>query len=139
MAVTAFNKAKYLIISQELDLLTDDMYILLTSGYTPDIDNHDFVSDVSAYEVTGGSYVRKLLAGKTLTRDDVNNWTKFEADDLTWININVITDGAILYKDVSSTDNLSPLVAYISFTQKSPSNTQFKINWSDEQGLIYLM
>ena len=38
MAVTAFNKAKYLIISQELDLLTDDMYILLTSGYTPDIE-----------------------------------------------------------------------------------------------------
>lgn len=140
MANQAYNKAKNLMMQNELDLVNDDIKIILVVGYTPDIDNHDFYSDVSAYETTGAGYTSggQELSGRTFERDDLNDRTEFQADDVIWETSTISANGAIIYKD-TGTLTTSPLVAFVDFESgKSSDGTDFKIEWSDQEGVIYL-
>src|SRR5262245_22259185 len=68
--------------------------ILSTSvSYTFNKD-HDFVSDVSASEASGGGYSggfsgsgRKTLSSATVTLDDTNDRIVLDAADVSWLNV----------------------------------------------------
>lgn len=141
MANQAYNIAKNLIMSNDLDLVTDTIKIILVNGsYSPDIDNEDYYSDVSAYEVSGTGYTvgGQALSGRSFSRDDLNNRTKFIANDVTWSNSVITSNGAIIYKD-TGVQSTSPLVAWVDFgSSKATNGTDFKIEWSDEDGVLYL-
>lgn len=77
-----FNDALTSIVKGEIDYLNDTVVVLLTTT-APDIDAETFISDIGG-EITGGGYVRKTLASKTVTTDDTNNRTVADAADVQW-------------------------------------------------------
>ena len=56
--------------------------LLVTSAYTFNKD-HSFVSSITN-ELSGTGYVRKDLAGRTVTQDNTNDRAVLDASDLTW-------------------------------------------------------
>lgn len=141
MANSVYNKAKQLIASNDLDLVSDTIKILLVVGYTVDIDNHEFYSDISAYEVdatVGYTSGGQSLSARAFVRDDLNNRTKFSASDVTWSESIITANGAIIYKSYGGMGT-SPLVCYVDFgSNKTTNNTSLTIEWSDEDGIIYI-
>ena len=140
MANTAYNKVKTSLPRGEINLLTDTIKVLLVTGYTINIDSHDFYSDVSAYEVVGTGYTIGgiALSGRGLPRDNVNDRTEFSASDVTWSSSTITANGAIVYK-YSGDMGTSPLIVYIDFgVSKSTTGTDFKIEWSNEDGVLYI-
>ena len=116
--------------------------ILVTSGYTPDQDAHDFYDDVTnelstQYGYTSGG---ATLTTKTVTQDDTDDEGVFDADDVTWnaSGGSITARGAILYKD-SGLASTSPLIAYIDFGVDKTAATgyPFTIEWGSE-GIINL-
>jgi hypothetical protein len=137
MANIIYNEAKQLISTALLDLSTADLYIMLTNGYTPLIENDEFVSDISSYETSGTGYYRQALTTVTLTRDTVNNRMTLTAANVTWASANFISSGAVIYVNNGS-DPVNTLVTFLDFgTSKSSANTPFEIQWSVE-GILQL-
>lgn len=64
--------------------LLDVMKIaLMRAAYTIDIDTHEQFDDISANEIVATGYTTRgfVLASKTMTRDDTNDRTEFDAAD----------------------------------------------------------
>jgi hypothetical protein len=120
MAVTAtlYNsfKGKGYDSSTKIDLANDTIKVMLVgSGYTPDIDAHDFINDVSANESSGTGYTAggATLAGKTWTQVDASDLWKFDANDTSWtISSSLTARYAVIYKDTGNTAT-SPLIGYV--------------------------
>lgn len=79
------NDALTSIVKGEIDYLNDDIVVLLLTD-APDIDADTYISDLTG-EITGGGYVRKTLASKTVTTDDTNNRTVADAADVQWTSL----------------------------------------------------
>lgn len=134
MATQVYNSFKLKLIdnSTKIDLSSDTIKIaLVTSTYSPSIDNHDFFNDITN-EVSGTGYTAggATLASKTVTQDNTNDKAVFDAADVTWTTSSITARGAILYKStgVSST---SPLIGYIDFgADKTSDGGTFQITIS---------
>lgn len=118
--------------STKIDLTTDTIKVALAdSGYTPDVDAHDFFNDVTNEEAgTGYTAGGATLANKTWTVVGASNVVKFDADDVSWASSTITTRYAIIYKStgVSST---SPLIAVVDFTTDRISDGgTFLISWN---------
>ena len=89
---------------------------LVTSGYTPNQNTHDFFDDASASEVSGTGYTAggNVCANPAVSMDGSGN-IDFDADDpATWAeNAGGFTNArrAILYRD-TGTGSTSELIAY---------------------------
>jgi hypothetical protein len=79
------NEALTSLIKGEITFLTDTIVVLLLTD-APDIDNDTYISDLTG-EITGGGYVRKTLASKTVTTDDANNRSIADAADVQWTGL----------------------------------------------------
>lgn len=139
MADVVYNGFKKHIMDGTIDLDTDTIKVaLVTSSYTPDVDNHVYWSDVTN-EVTGTGYTAggATLANPSVTQDNTNDKGVFDADDVTWSSSTITARGAVLYKDTGSAST-SPLICYFDFgSDKSSSNGDFTIQWSAD-GIISL-
>ena len=80
-----FNDGLSAIINGNIDFLTDTIVVALYTD-APDIDADTFLSDLTG-EITGGGYVRKTLASKTVTTDDTNNRSVADAADVQWTTL----------------------------------------------------
>lgn len=104
-------------ISTAINLATDTIKLaLVTSSYTPNIDNDNFWDDVSANEVgASGSY---SAGGATLTvtgsTDNINDKGVFDATDVSFTSATITARYAVIYKS-TGTASTSPLIAYIDF------------------------
>ncbi|HMT19637.1 MAG TPA: hypothetical protein PKE20_00070 [Promineifilum sp.] len=115
-----YNEFKEELLLGNIDMDGHTFKMILVTGYTPNIDSHNALSDVSANEESGGGYTAggATLSNKTVTKDTANDRAKFDADDVTWTALNVGTPShAILYDDTHATDCL---VAYWEVT--TPTN-----------------
>ena len=83
-----FNEAITSIGKQEINYLTDTVVVLLLTD-APDIDADTYLADLTG-EVTGGGYVRKTLASKTITTDDTNDRAIFDAADVQWTALTTV-------------------------------------------------
>lgn len=132
MANAKYNSFKVALAQNDVDLVTDTINVMLvTSAYTPNIDTHQYRSDVTN-EVVGSGYTSggQALAGKAVTQDNTNDRAVFDANDVTWTSSTITARGAILYKDTgnSATDQL---IAYFDFgSDESSSNGDFVIQWN---------
>jgi len=83
-----FNEAITSIGKCEIDYLTDTVVVILLTD-APDIDADTYLADLTG-EVTGGGYVRKTLASKTITTDDTNDRAIFDAADVQWTALTTV-------------------------------------------------
>ena len=134
MAVTISTYGKFLnsLMQKLIDVDSDSIKVaLLSSSYTPDLDNHDFFDDVTAYQVTGTGYTAGGLAvtGKLLSyNSSTNTWT-FDFDDPSWTIVGALTARyAVVYDATPSTDANRPLMFLIDLGEnKTATDGTFKL------------
>jgi hypothetical protein len=134
MADVIYNSFKKRLMQKDIDLVNDTIKVMLvTSGYTPDADAHEFKSDVTN-EVSGTGYTAggAALTNKAVTQDNTDDEGVFDADDTVWADSSITARGAVLYKD-TGVATTSPIVYYIDFgSDKTTYGTDFKIQWNAE-------
>ena len=139
MADVIYNSFKVQIGNGGIDFDTDDIKgALVTSGYTPDQDSHDFFDDITN-EVVGAGYSAggMSLTTKTVTQDNTDNEGVYSADNLTWTSSTITARGLVLYKD-TGTPATSPLICYFDFvSDKTSSSSDFTVQWAAE-GILNL-
>jgi len=125
-------------LNKEVDFDTDTIKVaLVSSSYTPDQDAHDYLNDVSTYEVSGTGYTAggNTLASKTATYDSANNVIVLDAADTTWASSTITARYAVIY-DSTGTSSTSPLIGYVDFgSDQSSTNGNFTITW-DSTGIV---
>ncbi len=135
MAIThvVYNKAKLRQLNQAspVDYDGDTLVLLLcTNSYVPNIDTHEFASDITNELAATGNYVRKTLSGKVVAIDTTGDFAYLDADDVTW---NALTPStafryAILFKNTGA-DATSPLISYINFGVDNSATGDFTLVW----------
>ncbi len=138
-----FNGGMYQVWTVATDFLNDDMRVLLVDdAYVNDRD-FVFVADVAANEIATTNYVRKVLAGKTITQDDINDRVLVDATDPLWVNLGPpvggpIAQGIIMFRQVTN-DADSPLIGFNELTTAPPgtqvNGRNFEIQW-DPSGIV---
>jgi len=130
MADLVYNSFKRDIMDGTLDLSTQDIKVMLvTSGYTPNIDTDEFIDDVTN-EVVGTGYTAggQSLASKTVVVDDTNDRGVFDSANPEWTTATITARGAVLYYD-TGTPATSPLIGYWDFgTDQTSTAGTFTIN-----------
>jgi hypothetical protein len=137
MAVTAyvFNKFKQKKISEvdAIDFDADTIKVLLTtSSYVPNLDTHEFRSDVTNEVSAGGGYSTGgiTLSNKTVGLDTAGDFGYLDADDVTWTTATFTCRIAVVYKD-TGVAGTSPLVGWIDFgADQVNTGGNFTIQWA---------
>jgi hypothetical protein len=129
-----YNFGKGEILKANIDLVDDIIKVaFMAPAYTPDIDAHDYYSDISASIAAGSA--DQTLASKTVTVDDTNNRAEFDAADLSIANETITggTDMMVLYKDTGNPAT-SPLICYIDIAEGTltPIDGTLAIAWNSE-------
>lgn len=140
MASRMYNRGMYEIINQTTNWDTGDIRVLMVDdSYSFDPDSN-FVSDVSADEISTTNYVRKVLQNTTITEDDANDEVLMEADDETWTDLGPATGGPIVAGVVifrhTGVDTTAPLITFIDFTDTQVNGGDFTVDWDDTNGII---
>jgi hypothetical protein len=139
MASVIYNSFKRDIQNGSIDLDTDTIKVaLVTSSYTPDVDNHDKFDDITN-EITGTGYSAggTTLTGKSVTQNNTANTGVFDADNAVWSASTITARGAVIYKS-TGTASTSNLIAYVDFgSDKITTSGTFTITW-DSAGIISL-
>lgn len=112
-----YDKVKEKLLDGTIDLDDDTFQVmLLTNAYTPNQATHEFVSDIVAQEVGGGTgYVRQTLTTvQWVVSGGANGQMKFDADNPQWAAAggNIVARYWALFKDDVGGDTTSPLLAY---------------------------
>lgn len=131
LAKAAFNK--------EVDWDTDDIKVMLvSSSYSPNQDTHDYLDDVTAFEVSGTGYTAGgvSLTSKTLTYDAANNVLALDAADVTWANSTITARYVVVYDNSGASAAAKPLIGYVDLVSDQASNAgNFTIQW-DASGIL---
>jgi hypothetical protein len=130
MADLFYNKGKFLIGSGAISTASDLRCLLVNTSYSPDPD-HNFVSDVSANEISVSGYARQTLANKTITEDDTNDVAKFDADDVAFAGLTAgqTVGAAIVYRHNAS-DNAAELLGYFDLTNTLTNGGTINVVWA---------
>jgi hypothetical protein len=139
MASRMFNRGMYEMINQTTNFDTGSIIMMLmTSAYSFDPDS-DFVSDISANELSTTNYARQTLANTTITLDDTNDRVVLDADDVTINNLGPSsggpTVGGAITERSTGVDSTSPLICFSDFTDTVVNGGNFTVQWS-VNGLI---
>ena len=141
MSSGVFNRGAYILLADagvSWDGSTDVRVLLVTSTWTPDPDLN-FVSQLTN-ELSGGNYVRKATASRTLTEDDANNQVVLDAADITWTALGAAAGTpayAIAYK-YNASDAAAELIAWDALTSPPiPNGGDYTVQWNAE-GLVKL-
>lgn len=123
-----FNDALTSIGKCEIDYLNDEISVLLLTD-APDIDADTYISDLSG-EITGGGYTRQVLTSKTITTDDTNDRSIFDAADVQWTALTNAFRYIVIADTESGVDSTSRAIATIDTgsTQTIDSGT-YDITW----------
>lgn len=150
MASLVTNRGSYLLANKaaagSISWPADTLKImLLKSSLTPDRDDN-FISDISADECDAGGYVggfggagRKTLANKTVTEDDTNDRTTYDADNPSAWTLdagNTLRYCAIVQEVTTDAD--SPVLAVLDFGSNVLTNGGNITVEFDAAGVIYL-
>lgn len=134
MANALYAKAKEAFLEGNIDLTDNNIRVcFVKSGYTVDLNNHQYLSDINSSDIAATSAV---LSG----RSTVNGI--FDAENITVEDYGTSGfDYLIIFKD-TGLSSTSSLIAYIDTADGLPvsstSNTiSITINWSDAVSKIF--
>jgi hypothetical protein len=110
------NKARYLAATGALDLSSGNIVaILVSSSYTPNLDSHHYISDITN-ELSGNGYSRQTLtySGVTRVSEDTSNKTIFTSEkvEFTASGGSIVARRMLLAKD-TGTPSTSPILCNI--------------------------
>lgn len=138
MTSYVYNATMYTLCTGGLDLSGGTYKVTLhTSAYTPDVDAHEFYSDLTG-EVTGSGYSAGglTLSNFALTQVNASNRIEFTADDAIWQSVSVSFRHAILRKDTGD-DATSPLLVCFDFDATlEASGMDLVLQWDADGGLF---
>jgi hypothetical protein len=129
-----YNKGVEILADGSMAWVTSPVRALIVdSGYTFDVTDV-FVSDVVGDEVTnatGTGYERKILVGKTVTVDQVNDRVVFDASDVVYdeVETNEVWDGIVLFLDTGN-DATSRLICYSGVDALVTNGADATVVWS---------
>lgn len=109
MANVKYNSFGRAIAKNDLDTVTFKAMFMATS-YTPDADNHVYVSDISASRASGTTDI--TLSGFTINVDNTDNRTEFDVSDIVTGTITATTGGVAIYIS-TGVDATSELLCYL--------------------------
>lgn len=127
-----YNSYKTNVANGTINLATATLKVMLVAGYTADVVNHKFRSDVTSFEITGTGYTLGgvALGSLSVTENDTTNKGVFTAGNASWASSTITAAGAIIYNS-TGTNSTSQLIAYFDFGgSKSSSNGTFQITWN---------
>ena len=104
-----YNEFKEELFNGNIDLANDTIKMILVSGYTPNIDSHNGLADVTANQLSGTGYTAggATLGSKTVTKDTSNDRAAWDAADVTWTGLDAGTPShSIAYDDTHASDCL---------------------------------
>jgi hypothetical protein len=115
--------------------------MVLNTSYVPDVDVHQFVSDIRAYEVAGTNYPTGgfPLSSATMAYDAPTNRTTFDAADVVVANVAITGNLRFVWVyDVSNaTDATRPLIYLLDYGATDPAtslpwacNGTFTVTWN---------
>lgn len=127
-----------------MDVIADSIKVMLvTTGYTFNPDDR-FVSSAAGSEISVTGYTggfggsgRKTLASRTLSADDTNDRSAFDAADVTWtaLGSGATIAAAILFKELTS-DALSPMIAYFDLVDTATNGGDITLSWSSSPSAL---
>lgn len=124
----------------DIDWVNDDIYVaLLTSSYTPDKDNHQYFSDVSADEASGTGYTSEgfLLTNTAINIDNTNDRAEYDADDISESGLTITYRYYCVFKN-TGTPSTSRLIALIDTgSDQVIDASTLSVAWSAD-GIFYL-
>lgn len=131
MANGVYNKGKYKIFDAGLPGAGTLTVLLVTSSYTFDAD-HNFVSDVSANEISVSGYSRQSLGTPTKTEDDTNDFAYLDGDDTTFASLAAgqTVGGAILFIDLGGADSANPIISFYDLTNTATNGGDIVVQWA---------
>jgi len=128
-----YNKGKERILKQWHDggSAKTIKAMFMAPAYTPDVDSHQFVSDISASRASGTT--DQTLASIAIAADNTNNRAEFDAADLSVATVTTSTDMIVLYES-TGVDATSTLLCYIDIAEGtiSPVSGTLAITWNSE-------
>jgi hypothetical protein len=128
-----YNHGMFEVINQTTNWATADIRILLVdSAYVFDPDDN-FVSDVSASEISTTNYVRQVLDNATITEDDAGDSVVLDGDDEVWTALGPPTGGptiggAVLYRNTGA-DGTSPVITFGDLTDTIVNGGDITVVW----------
>lgn len=111
---------------------------LVTSGYTPDQDAHNFWDDVNANVLSGGSYADVTLAGKSVSLITGSNTVALIATDPAFAAFTGAFRYAVLWKDTGAAAT-SPVLGYADLGAQSLTTSAFTIDGDGTNGLLKIV
>ena len=139
MASAMYNRGARLMSDGTIDWdgATDVRILLTTSSYTPDRD-HNFVSDVTN-ELSGGGYVRKATASRSVTEDDANDRVILDLADVTYTALGAVAGTpkyAVFYVE-AGTDATRALICWIDLgSAPAPNGGDYTLQWDGTVGIL---
>lgn len=130
-----FNDALTSIGKCEINYLTDTIVVMLFAS-PPDIDNDTFIADLTG-ELSGGGYVRKTLSGKTITTDDGNNRTIFDANDVEWTGLTGTFRYPVIAQSTGNDATSRVIAAHDIGSNQTLDSGVFPLNWPTS-GVFYI-
>lgn len=148
MAVSAFtpyNSGITNLVNGTLNYLADNVQaMLLNSSYTPNVSSHQFVSDVSAYEVPStGGYARVSLTGKTVTTLG-SGFTMLSCSNISFgNNVSITAKYLVVFDAQQGSPSAQPLLLYVDLNtgQTVPvmsSNSVFQLDVGPTAGILQI-
>ncbi len=134
MAITATPYGQFVLAlgTGAFNLSSDTLKVLLTtSSYTPNVDTHTYLTDVTN-EITGTGYTAGgvTLSGVTWTYDSTNNRAVLGADSPTWATASFTARRAVVYKS-TGVSGTSRLIGYVDFGEnRTPTAENFVLNFT---------
>ncbi|WP_028477908.1 hypothetical protein [Nocardia sp. CNY236] len=119
------------LLTKKVDIVNDELRaVLLTSNYTPNLDTHQYQSDLTGELPTGNGYIAggTVLTSKTLTYDAATNTAWLDCDNPNWAPSTITARYCVIVDTQSGTAATNPLVCLIDFEEdKSSDNAGFEI------------
>ncbi|CAB4177316.1 hypothetical protein UFOVP998_11 [uncultured Caudovirales phage] len=136
MAATIFNEGKKRLFNGGVDLDASDLRVLLVKDtYVVDPDQSALddgtSSDIASHEVTASGYARQTLANKVVSVDLTNNFSYFDADDVTFPSMAVgqSIGGVVLFLHTGSDATAVPLVFYPKSPAQPTAGSALSVQW----------
>lgn len=110
--------------------------LLVNATDTGDVTDQ-YVADIVANEVADASYSRKTLSGVAIATAG-GHAVRFDANDVTWTALDVVTVGAAYVFEDTGNDATAPIVCRLDVTNFTASGSDVILSFNATDGVWYI-